>query len=404
MKSHIIYLSCAAFILMMAISCKKETPSIPATGLTLSKTDLLINAGFTDTLTANINPANATNQDVTWVSSDTNIVRVNSSGIIEGVAPGVATITATTADGDYSAACSVNTIKWTIYNTHNGLSDNQVFCIAIDSTGSLWFGGSSVSKFDGSAWYTYLADLGVGSIDVDADKNIWFGTFGFGVYKYDGFSWTLYDTSNCGITDNSINTNTIDVDSQGDIWFGTHSRVTWAGTGVSKFDGANWKTYNSDNGLVYNNVWDIETDAQGNEWFVTSHGISEFDGNNWTSYTSATTGNELVDIAYNIAIDGHGNKWFGTSLGLLKFDGTNWTTFTTSNSGLVSSQVNAIAFDKGGNAWIGTYGGVSKFDGTNWTSYSYNSGLASGVVLSIVIDPKGDKWFGTVDGVFKLED
>jgi Bacterial Ig-like domain (group 2)/Two component regulator propeller len=404
MKQNVLNLSYITFILLIAISCKKETLPVSTTGVTLSHASLLINSGSRDTLKSSISPSNATNPDVTWISNDTTIAKVNSNGIVEGMAPGVTTITGTTVDGKYTATCVVNTIKWTTYTTNNGLADNHVVCITIDLVGNLWFGGSSASKFDGSSWTTYLNKKGVGAITVDAQGNKWFGTWGNGVFKFDDINWTTYDTSNCGLTDNTINTNAIAIDLQGSIWFGTSSRVTWKGTGVSKFDGTIWNTYKSSNGLVYDNVLSIEIDGQGNKWFATGKGVSKFDGINWTSYTSNNTNNNLVDIAYCIGIDAKENKWFGTTSGVLKFDGTNWTTYSISNSGIVSNAINAIAFDKKGNIWIATYGGVSKFDGTNWTTYNYNNGLTSNVVLSIAIDTHGNKWFGTVNGVFKLQD
>lgn len=403
MKTNLLRLVYFTIIVLLATSCDKDAPVVSATGISLAQTSVLLNTGEQDTLKATISPADATNPSVTWVSSDTSIARVDANGVITGIAPGVATITATSVVGGYTASCVTNVLRWTRYTTANGLPMNQISCIAIDSVDAVWVGGSSVSKFDGLSWTAYLYNVGVGAIAVDKQNNKWFGTYGFGVYKFDNTDWTTYDTSNSGIMDNTINPKAIAVDLKGQVWFGTSSRETWRGTGVSSFDGAHWNRYNSTDGLVYNNVLNIAVDASGNKWFAAGQGgLSMFDDTKWTSYTAKSTNIDLVEQVNSIAFDAQGNKWFGTTLGLLKFDGTNWTTYTISNSGLICNSISAVAIDKQGNKWMGTmYGGVTKFDGTNWTNYTYDNFY---MVRGIAIDARGNKWFATDNGVFKLED
>jgi hypothetical protein len=77
------------------------------TGVSLNKTSDTIAAGATGQLTATIAPANATNQSVTWSSSNPAVATVNSVGLITGVAAGAATITVTTVDGGKTATCAV---------------------------------------------------------------------------------------------------------------------------------------------------------------------------------------------------------------------------------------------------------------------------------------------------------
>ncbi len=88
-----------------AICAVKVT--VPATGIGLSASSATLAVGGTKQLIASIEPANASDQGVSWESSDTSVAMVSSSGIVTGLAAGNATIVATAADGGYSAACLV---------------------------------------------------------------------------------------------------------------------------------------------------------------------------------------------------------------------------------------------------------------------------------------------------------
>lgn len=85
-------------------------PFVSVTGVTISPETLRIAIGQSATLTAYITPANATNQNVNWTSSDKSIVDGVQSGLsatVRGVTSGSAVITVTTEDGGYTARCAV---------------------------------------------------------------------------------------------------------------------------------------------------------------------------------------------------------------------------------------------------------------------------------------------------------
>jgi len=63
--------------------------------------------GNTEQLKATIAPVDATNQNVTWLSSDETKATVSTSGLVTAVAAGSATITVTTEDGGFTATCTV---------------------------------------------------------------------------------------------------------------------------------------------------------------------------------------------------------------------------------------------------------------------------------------------------------
>lgn len=63
--------------------------------------------GFTKQLKATLTPTYPTNNAISWASSDPGIATVNATGLVTGVAPGVATITVTTQDGGKTAQSSI---------------------------------------------------------------------------------------------------------------------------------------------------------------------------------------------------------------------------------------------------------------------------------------------------------
>ena len=82
-------------------------PTVAVTGVTLNQNEAQMTVGGeTLTLTATVNPNNATDQSVSWSTSDANVATVE-NGVVTAVAAGTATITVTTTDGSYTATCDV---------------------------------------------------------------------------------------------------------------------------------------------------------------------------------------------------------------------------------------------------------------------------------------------------------
>ncbi|MDR2125329.1 MAG: Ig-like domain-containing protein [Prevotellaceae bacterium] len=108
MKRKILILAALAGMMLMTASCSKDEPHIMATGITLDKTELTLAAGEKLTLVATVTPADATNKNVEWSSSNIYIATVNAqTGEVTAVADGTTVITATTQDGGYTATCAV---------------------------------------------------------------------------------------------------------------------------------------------------------------------------------------------------------------------------------------------------------------------------------------------------------
>ncbi len=77
------------------------------TGIALNKSTTNIVVAATETLTATISPAGATNKNVLWSSSDPSIATVSATGLVTGVKKGVATISVSSVNGLFTAPCVV---------------------------------------------------------------------------------------------------------------------------------------------------------------------------------------------------------------------------------------------------------------------------------------------------------
>lgn len=89
-------------------TCKVTvTNTISLKKITINKSSTTLKENESEKLSITYTPTNATIKNVTWTSSDTNVVRVDSTGKITGIQPGSATITAKSSDGGYTSTCKV---------------------------------------------------------------------------------------------------------------------------------------------------------------------------------------------------------------------------------------------------------------------------------------------------------
>ena len=96
----------------LKVTVAKKVADVEVSSVTLNRGDQTLTVGDTVTVSATVNPTNATNKNVTWESSNTGVATVN-NGIIKAVGKGTATITVTSSNG------KTNSIKVTV-------SDKQV--------------------------------------------------------------------------------------------------------------------------------------------------------------------------------------------------------------------------------------------------------------------------------------
>jgi ligand-binding sensor domain-containing protein len=282
--------------------------------------------------------------------------------------------------------------KWTIYtseSTEGGLPTDRVYSIAIDKNGHKWIGTredtdmdilAAVVKFDGNTWINQNLELSSHPEDADLNNRIWI----------------------------------IFIDSKNNIWVGTH------GDGLFKFNGSDWTQFTMTDGLGGNFVRDIVEDMDGNLWFgcgpepdtnpIGIGGLTKYNGTSFTRYVSNNSGgqnvgggnSELADnYVYALTIDHDGNIWAGTKgSGVSRLSTTGeWNNYSESNSPLPDNIINAGAADTDltGCVWMGFASsnnrGAAFFCGTTWEPEYYLSSEDTRI-RDIVHDHHGNTWFG----------
>lgn len=83
----------------------------PVTNITLNSNEKNLNPGGTFKLDATVNPSNASNKNIKWISANESIATVDQSGNVTADVAGTTYISAVSADGKVVATCTVNVSK-----------------------------------------------------------------------------------------------------------------------------------------------------------------------------------------------------------------------------------------------------------------------------------------------------
>lgn len=244
----------------------------------------------------------------------------------------------------------------------------------------------------------------ISSIAIDEKGDKWIGTYGAGLFKYDGKKWSIFTSSNSKLTDDMVMD--IAIDDNGQKWIGTKSEEK---SGLVKYNNGNWIVYDS---LPDNQVQAIAIDNKGNKWIGMDDGLTRFNGKDWKIFIESNSGLPLNDVS-NIAIDNAGNKWIGATKqsrnrssdrhvkgGLVKFDGNNWDVYHNG----IPDEIQALSLGDNGYKWIGTKGGLSRFFVNKWrVDDTTDSNLKGQKVLSVSVSGNGNAWIGKNDGLMKYD-
>ena len=308
----------------------------------------------------------------------------------------------------YYTLVQINGQVITNYTTSEGLIDNFVECLDVDSQDNIWFGTSmGLQMFDGENWVTYnttdYPDMVGDNIKVIRAMNngdIWIGT-DFGACRFDGSSWTTFDNTN-GLNHNIVKS--IDEAADGVIWVGTM-------TGISYYDGSEWGTLESPH---WSGVNVTIAESSDHIWFGSPlGGITFYDGEDYTTYDSSDglINNNTTDLL----IDNDGNKWIGTDIGISVLDENNLNVSQFTQMYILPppdtlNQIVDLDMDSEGRIWAGIYvgylgvGGVAMWNGNDWIDYDESDGLVGPNIRGLEIDSYDNVWVATGTGVSKIGD
>ena len=253
----------------------------------------------------------------------------------------------------------------------------------------------------------------------DGNGNIWFGTFGNGVYKIDPATLTYKHYSHNPADPESLSENSINCifhDRSGAIWFGTF------GAGISilnphsnRFTLYKNNPYNQ-NSLVSSFVWTICETADNKVWMGTNaHGISCYDPNAGTythydhnPFDPSSLANSSVRKIYQ---DSKDRIWIGTDGGGLDLFNPGEHSFThfrhdpADPSSISHNSVRAVYEDRDGKIWIGTRDGLNLLQEEDMTFKSYLKGaepeegpIHNFIYSAIIQDQHDNLWVGTYGG------
>jgi ligand-binding sensor domain-containing protein len=204
-------------------------------------------------------------------------------------------------------------------------------------------------------------------------------------------------------------------DKNGNLWFGT------TGEGLYKYDGKEFTNFLEKDGLSSNNVWCAYEDKSGKLWFGTDDGVCCFDPENDSKpFTTFRVEESLAvsriekNAVRSIFQDKRGEFWFGTDIGVFKsnsrmdqqtgngtpfvpfFNGSNFngSNMIINKQNLKLRAVSAILEDKSGKMWFASWNneGACCYDGKSLTSFNPNG---DNMVYSLLEDKEGNLWFGT---------
>lgn len=275
------------------------------------------------------------------------------------------------------------------FTRKDGLANEYVFAIGIDSQGGKWFGTNAggASRWKDGKWQTFfpmhgLADYWIYAFASDPRGDLWIGTWA-GVNHY-ALKTGQFRTYVKELVNEWVYG--IAVDGRGRAWFGTEG-------GVSMYDGRKWRSWTHKDGLGAPNVEGLEASTNTGLGTRSRHDLS---------VEAAGSATYNPNYVFSILAAPDGTTWAGTwGGGVARFDGAKWRNYTT-RDGLAGNIVYSMARDDKGVFWFGTNRGVSRFDGKSWTNIGPHDGLLDSNVYALAVAPNGDVWAGTKRGVARI--
>ena len=218
------------------------------------------------------------------------------------------------------------------FDSHSpgSLSNNYVYSLAEDSTGTLWVGTSQglnkletdertfTQFFSRNSKLHNAKDQSIRSIAPDEKGNLWLGTQD-GLFYFDSKTYQYSQFVNIKEQPNSISNNwivSLHYDKRGLLWIGT------AGGGLNLYNPKQntFHRFGLKEGLPSGIIYDIFQDIEGIIWLSTANGLVAFD-DKLNKFTRFTTKHGLQDNNFNSGAfqSSSGELFFGGPKGYNRF-------------------------------------------------------------------------------------
>ena len=229
-----------------------------------------------------------------------------------------------------------------------------------------------------------LAQAQVRSITQDSLGQFWIGTYGRGLYRYDGqFHLVYQNVSNFILC--------LMPASDGRLWAGTLNAglMSWAP------DGDSFEQLTEADGLCSNHIRAAVESRWGDLWFGSgNNGVSQYSGQQFVHFTES---DGLPDnYVYALAADTAGQLLVSCGQeGIARYNDTTFQLL----AGFSGITVRALITDDSNRVWAGTEGrGLFIFGDTVVYNISREDGLSGNWVRAFAREPSGALWAGTADG------
>lgn len=234
----------------------------------------------------------------------------------------------------------------------------------------------------------------------DNQGNLWMGTNGYGVVRYDGKELKYFDKNN-GLSGSQVTD--IMQAKDGKMWFATYG-------GLSVYNGESFHNYTTEDGLQNEWMWSVYEDSKGQIWAGSVSGLSRLSGNIFVNVDIPdsepdNTNSGLKGQWVRDFLEVDGDLWIGTAeLGICIYNGNKFSYLNTKN-GLCDNDISSLMKDTQGNIWIGTrFGGVCKYDGETFVTYDAHNGIGNDESIVVYEDQNNNIWFSSEGyGLYKFD-
>lgn len=194
---------------------------------------------------------------------------------------------------------------YTVENTGGGLPNDWVYGLAEGKNGEVWFATEGgLARFQNGKWNNWNHAKGLGAPYEKVKKDIEFKNDPAKISEHHARQKQEMGLQDVNVAYNPNYIVAMAVARDGAVWVGT-----WGG-GLSRFDGAKWKTYTTAEGLPGNHVFMLHFDTKGQLWIGTSRGLAQMDKDKFRVFT---TGDGLYsDTVFSMDTGEDGSLWIGS--------------------------------------------------------------------------------------------